>query len=176
MTSGLRAGAILQRRPAGQGKLLGVWQAPDYRRVYVVEEALTRNFDLTCPQEPVSPSTANKPWQHEIIPKVEQLIDVNEKADVLCSALPQDLFVHPSVVAAVFKIVCLRRPTPADVQGKLNRSRRFDDGGVVYILGQFDRPSERSHLRRPRKGHEANLTANAWDGDDWSRDARWRGA
>jgi hypothetical protein len=115
-----------------------------------LKSPLTRNFDLTFPEEPVSPSTANKPWQHEVIPKFEHLVDVNEKADVLGSALPQDLFVHPSAIAPVVKIVCLRRPAPADVQGKLNTSGRIDDGRVVYIRGEFDRPSVRSHLRRPR--------------------------
>jgi hypothetical protein len=99
------------------------------------EAASARKFNVTVTQEPAGPRSTNRPRQHEVIPKVEQVVDVDEKSDVLGGTLSQDLFVHPGAISTVIKVVFLRRSAPTNVQWKLDNPGCLGDRGVIYILG-----------------------------------------
>lgn len=61
--------------------------------------------------EPFDPPSTHGRRQHQVIPQVDQLIDVDEVADVVGSALTQHLLVHPDALTTIGQVIRRIRPT-----------------------------------------------------------------
>ena len=59
-----------------------------------VGEALARDFNIAMLQDPSCPCLTHGPGQNEIVPKLDQLVDVHIEADIVGSAFAQDLLIR----------------------------------------------------------------------------------
>lgn len=91
------------------------------------------------PAEPRGPRSADVRREHELIPQGDELVDVDEPANVVRVAFPQHLFVHADSVPAVGEVIELRWSTPTNVQRELDNSGGFLDGRISKVLGYGDR-------------------------------------
>jgi len=66
------------------------------------------------------PRPAYSARQDQFVPEVEELIDLDVATNVIVGSLAEDLLVDPKPVVAPREVVHLRRPAPADVQGKFH--------------------------------------------------------
>jgi hypothetical protein len=78
--------------------------------------ASARKFDVTISEKPGCPRPTHVVRQYQLIPKLEQLLDVNVIPNIRGGTFSQDLFVDARAVLTATKVIDLGGTTPADVK------------------------------------------------------------
>ena len=91
------------------------------------------------PVEPRGPRPADVRRKHEVIPQRDELLDVDEPANIVSVAFPKHLFVHPNPVPAIGEVIELRWSAPTNVQRELDNSGGLLDCRISKVLGYGDR-------------------------------------
>ncbi len=65
--------------------------------------------------QPISPGVAYIPGKNELVPQIDQLVGLNEAANVILIALTEDLLVHAGALLAICKVVAASRTAPTDM-------------------------------------------------------------
>jgi hypothetical protein len=73
--------------------------------------------DLSVALEPSCPSLPNCRGEDEVIPKVEEHVNVYKVTDVLLSALSHYLFVDTGSIRSISQVVGERGTAPSNVEG-----------------------------------------------------------
>ena len=86
---------------------------------------------------PGPPNVRRKP---EVAPEEDELINVDESADIVFRAFGQHDLVDLRPLPAVGEIPPSARAAPADMARKLDQSRCLDNARVAYVCRRRDRP------------------------------------
>ncbi len=105
------------------------------------------------PVKPRRPRPPDVRREHEVIPQGDELLDVDEPADVVSVAFPKHLFVHPNPVPAIGEVIELRWSAPPNVQRELDNSGGLLDSGISKVLRHGDRARIRAQATAPRRRH-----------------------
>jgi hypothetical protein len=62
---------------------------------------------------------------HQLIPEINQLIDVDDPSDILLGALQEDLFIDPGSISTDRKVVATLRAAPPNVRRQYDHTRRL---------------------------------------------------
>ena len=65
--------------------------------------------------QPISPGLAHIPRKNELVPEIDQLVGLNEAANVILVALSEDLLIHAGALLAIGKVVSASRATPTNM-------------------------------------------------------------
>jgi hypothetical protein len=65
--------------------------------------------------QPISPGVAYISGKNELVPQIDQLVRLNEAANVILIALTEDLLVHAGALLAIRKVVAASGPAPTDM-------------------------------------------------------------
>jgi hypothetical protein len=105
--------------------------------------------------EPSCPGLPNCQREDEVIPEVEEDVNVDEVTDVLRSALSQYLFVDTGSIRSIRQIVGKRRTAPSNVEWQLHQAGRLCEFGLFNIIGNG---------HGPRRGTEGQTSSarHAW--------------
>ena len=106
----------------------------------------------TTGAQPVFPDCPHVRRQHQFIPKFDELVDVDEIADVVGRAFRQNLFVDADPILTIDKVV-VGASAPADMRRQRYVIRRLRNRRILDIIGYRYRSCGRSHSFASRCRH-----------------------
>jgi hypothetical protein len=110
---------------------------------------------LPVPLEPSCPGLPNCRGEDEVIPEVEEDVNVDEVTDVLRSAFSQYLFVDTGSIRSIRQIIGERGTAPSNVEWQLHQAGRLCEFRFFNIIGNG---------HGPRRGTEGQTSSarHAW--------------
>ncbi len=105
--------------------------------------------------EPSSPGLTNCRGEDEVVPKVEEHVNVYEVTDVLRSAFSHYLFVDTGSIRSIRQVIGERGTAPSNVEWQLYLAGRLRESCFCNIIGND---------HRPRRGTEGQTSSarHAW--------------